>query len=372
MVETVINQNDGFIQITAVGGETELDGDFPIYEKSHVSIIRTRGGVDTTLVLNTDYTIADNQLEVTAGFTAVLAGSSTPAVAGDVYTLLLAVPEARTTDFSEAGDYKAATVNRELDLFQQQVQQLRRDVDKSARLPDTSALTVVTLPTPTANRVIGWNADGDELENYVINDSNYFSVTPFIETLLDDTTAANARTTLGAVGLTGNETIAGAKTFSSAITTNGQIVFPASQNASANANTLDDYEEGDWTPTLTFATAGNLSVSYTTRTGTYTKIGRMITRSVNILTSAFTHTTASGQMIVSGSPFTSVVNSGVVSPAFEGISKAGYTHVSVRSSGAASDVVAASGMGVGYAAVNAADAPTGGTIGLRYTITEHV
>lgn len=30
----------------------------------------------------------------------------------------------------------------------------------------------------------------------------------------------------------------------------GQIVFPATQNASSNANTLDDYEEGTWTPTV--------------------------------------------------------------------------------------------------------------------------
>ncbi len=39
----------------------------------------------------------------------------------------------------------------------------------------------------------------------------------------------------------------------------GQITFPATQNPSADANTLDDYEEGTWTPVdssgagLTFA-----------------------------------------------------------------------------------------------------------------------
>jgi len=48
------------------------------------------------------------------------------------------------------------------------------------------------------------------------------------------------------------------------------ITFPATQIASADANTLDDYEEGTWTPSL----GGN--TTYTARTGTYTKIGRFV------------------------------------------------------------------------------------------------
>lgn len=197
MVEVVVNQNDGFVSITAVGGETDLDGDFPIYEKSHVTIKRTRSGTTTTLVLNTDYTIADNQLELTAGFTAVLAGTATPAVAGDVYTLLLNVPEERTTDFNQAGDFRASTINREFDLQTQQIQQLRRDVDKSARLPDTSTLTSLELPNPVASNLIGWNETADGLANYLTTDLTGTTVSAFAATLLDDTTAAQARTTLG-------------------------------------------------------------------------------------------------------------------------------------------------------------------------------
>jgi len=85
----------------------------------------------------------------------------------------------------------------------------------------------------------------------------------------------------------------------------GQIKFPATQNASADANTLDDYEEGTFTPTVTFGTPGNLSVTYANQEGRYTKIGRMVMCEMYLQTSAFTHTTAAGNFIIAGLPFAS-------------------------------------------------------------------
>jgi len=50
------------------------------------------------------------------------------------------------------------------------------------------------------------------------------------------------------------------------------ITFPATQSASSNANTLDDYEEGTWTPT----DASGAGLTFTDVSGNYTKIGRMV------------------------------------------------------------------------------------------------
>ena len=83
----------------------------------------------------------------------------------------------------------------------------------------------------------------------------------------------------------------------------GQIKFPATQNASADANVLDDYEEGDFTPGLSFATVGNLSVTFSTQIGTYTKIGNRCFFTLFIVTATFTHTTAASFFIVTGFPF---------------------------------------------------------------------
>lgn len=54
--------------------------------------------------------------------------------------------------------------------------------------------------------------------------------------------------------------------------TGGQIAFPATQNPSANVNTLDDYEELPWTPVLVSAGA----TTYAVQAATYTKIGRAV------------------------------------------------------------------------------------------------
>lgn len=53
----------------------------------------------------------------------------------------------------------------------------------------------------------------------------------------------------------------------------GQLSFPATQNASSDANTLDDYEEGTTTPT---PSSGSGSFTSVTCTLYYTKIGRLV------------------------------------------------------------------------------------------------
>ena len=87
----------------------------------------------------------------------------------------------------------------------------------------------------------------------------------------------------GTVGVTGalntssTLTVVGALTQSSGAAFNlasGQLAFPATQNASGDANTLDDYEEGSWTPNIN---SNNGTGTFSQRTGQYIKIGRKVT-----------------------------------------------------------------------------------------------
>lgn len=79
----------------------------------------------------------------------------------------------------------------------------------------------------------------------------------------------------------------------------GQIKFPATQNASSDANTLDDYEEGTFTPVISgTSTAG--SGTYTIQNGTYTKVGNLVAIQVWLAWNAHTGT---GNLSFSGLPF---------------------------------------------------------------------
>jgi hypothetical protein len=87
------------------------------------------------------------------------------------------------------------------------------------------------------------------------------------------------------------------------------ITFPATQSASSDANTLDDYEEGTWTPAANRLSVSPTGVTYSERTGTYTKIGNVVTAYFDFTISGV-GTAGSGPNSISGLPFSSA-NDGI-------------------------------------------------------------
>lgn len=90
----------------------------------------------------------------------------------------------------------------------------------------------------------------------------------------------------------------------------GAIAFPGTQVASAGANTLDDYEEGTWTPTIG-GSGGQSGQTYTTQNGRYVKIGQLVLASYHITLSAKGTITTNCQ--IQGLPFTSLATQYFVS-----------------------------------------------------------
>jgi hypothetical protein len=117
---------------------------------------------------------------------------------------------------------------------------------------------------------------------------------------------ANLVTATGttALGITANGQITTAN--APFILTGGQLQFPATQIASGDANCLDDYEEGTFTPTIFGGTSAG-TTTYASQTGYYTKIGRMVVFIVDV---EWTGQTGTGTLTLGNLPFTCGSNYG--------------------------------------------------------------
>ena len=91
------------------------------------------------------------------------------------------------------------------------------------------------------------------------------------------------------------------------------ITFPATAVAARDVNTLDDYEEGTWTPVLNSFTV----IGATTVSGQYTKIGRIVYLRCSIVAATSIASTGNASYIT-GLPFSSDVQQNVPLPIADG------------------------------------------------------
>jgi len=118
-------------------------------------------------------------------------------------------------------------------------------------------------------------------------------------------------------------TMTGQATIPTINLTGGQIAFPASQSASSDANTLDDYEEGTFTPTVT-ASGSIASFTYVAQYANYVKIGKTVYFSLNSQITSLAGG-SSGNLRISGLPFTVSATSGYAAVAMGYIDQTGGT-----------------------------------------------
>lgn len=105
-------------------------------------------------------------------------------------------------------------------------------------------------------------------------------------------------------------------------TSGSGITFPATQSASSDANTLDDYEEGTWTPIINTAGGGVTVVGTPSTGGSYTKIGRMVYLS-GFLGASTSVSWNGAAVIVTGLPFSAATNPQQAGSAIVGATNAG-------------------------------------------------
>jgi len=152
-----VPENDRRELFTASASQTVFPFDFPIYEATHLAVWRLRDAVQQLLVHGADYNVSGVG-EQSGGSITLTVGAD----AGDVIAILGAQPNARSTSFTDGGDLPAAALNAEYNRLIIALQQLRTEVRRTIRQPETDAPEGLVLPeiAARANRVLGFDSGG--------------------------------------------------------------------------------------------------------------------------------------------------------------------------------------------------------------------
>ncbi|GGE54343.1 hypothetical protein GCM10007276_34280 [Agaricicola taiwanensis] len=113
------------------GVATDFPYEFRILDAAHLRVVRRAvDGTETTLTLDTDYTVSG--VGDDAGGTVSLVA---PVGEGETLTIIRNMPLTQGIDLENQGEYYAETVERGLDALTMGVQQLREELDRSVKVP---------------------------------------------------------------------------------------------------------------------------------------------------------------------------------------------------------------------------------------------
>jgi parallel beta-helix repeat protein len=151
------------IQYNCNGVTTAYTYPFEILEDDDLLAIKaSSSGVETTLVLNTDYTVAG--AGSTTGGTVTLTAASTCA-SGYTLTLLRNIELTQETDYVDGEAFSAESLENAIDRTMLIQQQQQEELNRSMRVQKSSTLTDLTV-TPTAGKAIGFNSAATGLTTY--------------------------------------------------------------------------------------------------------------------------------------------------------------------------------------------------------------
>lgn len=145
-------------QYTLSGAGQTLPTVFRFFDPADIKVTKTVAGVDTVLVLTTDYSITGG-----AGATGIAATGSVVMVAGvaaDIITIEGVEPQTQLTDLTLGGPFPASTLTAMVDRVAILCQQIKNRLDRCISVPNTAA---VTPPLTLAQRTSAFpyfNASG--------------------------------------------------------------------------------------------------------------------------------------------------------------------------------------------------------------------
>jgi len=183
----------------------------------------------------------------------------------------------------------------------------------------TGVTTALGVNTGTAGAfVVNGGALGTPSSGTVTNLTGTASIN------INGTVGATTANTMRGTTIEGTDTTDATSTTAAAVKTAGglavakkvftgdNVVPAAAKGVNFTGNTpaagmtsqlMNWYEEGTWTPVMSFTTNGDLAVTYSAQVGHYERVGSQVTARFRVIASAFTYTTATGTFQITGLPF---------------------------------------------------------------------
>lgn len=207
--------------------------------------------------------------------------------ASDAVSISREIPINRLTGYSVAGAFRANVLNTELTRMQAIMQQLERDISRSIRLsPSDAEGGNLDMPTGRAGNYLAFDGSGNLVVSAGTIGTTPITVSPFMETLLDDTSSSAALATLGVSPFM--ETVL-ADTTSDAVKTTLNINLRKQVKLTYFTTSAIIFSAGTWESTASFEIFRNpasitKSISNTWVEGSGASIGGLDTGTVAINT----------------------------------------------------------------------------------------
>lgn len=130
-------------------------------------ITRATDALVETLTITTDYTVTINGPE--SATVEVTNAAKIPSASQDIQ-IRRSLSKTQTVDLPTGTVFPAVSVENALDKNVAIIQEQSTELGRAVKLPATSSLTNIELPTPVASELIGWNPTADGLTTFAFSE----------------------------------------------------------------------------------------------------------------------------------------------------------------------------------------------------------
>jgi len=158
------------------GSTTSFAINFVFWDDTDIKVILTvdSTGAETTWTDGTEYNLTGG-----SGATGTLTVVTTPTdytpASGETLTIKSNRANTQPNTFPAGGEFPSSAAEQADDQMTRLIQQNSEALGRAPKFMESSSTSGITVPEPVADKVIGWNAAGDDLSNIDVGDISAFT-----------------------------------------------------------------------------------------------------------------------------------------------------------------------------------------------------